>query len=229
MPHEARRNEEGTKKIRLAWSGTDATTLPLNRAVFVRHRVRAIRDRVASDGSVRVTCAVGMRRSRGIRGARAGRGSRTSSARGGERARREHERQRGTANGESAERPLSRAEARASAAGQNELPPRCWSRRAVRCRRFAHQHQDQRWRWGSCNRDGHICLTGAGVDAGAGARLRAIHELMHLKRMDIARFWKAGRRRVPGVQRSARLAAKPERALNSSFQLFGARSCKSRT
>lgn len=52
--------------------------------------------------------------------------------------------------------------------------------------------RNQRWRWGSCSRDGHICLNW---------RLIAmpdwvcdyvlIHELMHLKRMDHSpRFWK---------------------------------------
>ena len=43
-----------------------------------------------------------------------------------------------------------------------------------------------------------------------------IHELMHLKRMDHSpKFWKLVAEACPDVQRSARLAAKPERALNA--------------
>jgi len=52
--------------------------------------------------------------------------------------------------------------------------------------------RDQRWRWGSCNRTGHICLNWRLVTMPDSVRdYVLIHELMHLKRMDHSpRFWK---------------------------------------
>lgn len=52
--------------------------------------------------------------------------------------------------------------------------------------------RNQRWRWGSCSPNGHICLNWRLVTMPE--RIRdyvLIHELMHLKRMDHSRkFWK---------------------------------------
>jgi predicted metal-dependent hydrolase len=74
-----------------------------------------------------------------------------------------------------------------------ELPPRllelaaahglCVTRISVR---------NQRWRWGSCSRSGHICLNWRLVQMPPDIRdYVMIHELMHLKRMDHSpRFWK---------------------------------------
>ena len=52
--------------------------------------------------------------------------------------------------------------------------------------------RNQRWRWGSCSRGGHICLNWRLVDFPAWVRdYVMLHELMHLKRMDHSpRFWK---------------------------------------
>ncbi len=52
--------------------------------------------------------------------------------------------------------------------------------------------RNQRWRWGSCNRSGHICLNWRLVTMPDSVRdYVMIHELMHLKRMDHSpRFWK---------------------------------------
>lgn len=52
--------------------------------------------------------------------------------------------------------------------------------------------RNQRWRWGSCSRDGHICLNWRLVAMPEWVRdYVLIHELMHLKRMDHSpRFWK---------------------------------------
>jgi len=52
--------------------------------------------------------------------------------------------------------------------------------------------RDQRSRWGSCGRDGHICLNWRLVQMPATVRdYVLIHELMHLKRMDHSpAFWK---------------------------------------
>jgi predicted metal-dependent hydrolase len=52
--------------------------------------------------------------------------------------------------------------------------------------------RNQRWRWGSCSRDGHICLNWRLVAMPEWVRdYVMLHELMHLKRMDHSpRFWK---------------------------------------
>jgi len=52
--------------------------------------------------------------------------------------------------------------------------------------------RNQRWRWGSCSRNGHICLNWRLVTMPEMVRdYVLIHELMHLKRMDHSpRFWK---------------------------------------
>jgi predicted metal-dependent hydrolase len=52
--------------------------------------------------------------------------------------------------------------------------------------------RNQRWRWGSCSRAGHICLNWRLVTMPDWVRdYVLIHELMHLKRMDHSRkFWK---------------------------------------
>jgi hypothetical protein len=51
--------------------------------------------------------------------------------------------------------------------------------------------RNQRWRWGSCSRAGHICLNWRLVTMPDWVRdYVLIHELMHLKRMDHSRkFW----------------------------------------
>ncbi len=52
--------------------------------------------------------------------------------------------------------------------------------------------RNQRWRWGSCSRNGHICLNWRLVTMPEEVRdYVLIHELMHLKRMDHSpKFWK---------------------------------------
>jgi predicted metal-dependent hydrolase len=52
--------------------------------------------------------------------------------------------------------------------------------------------RNQRWRWGSCSRAGHICLNWRLAQMPAWVRdYVMLHELMHLKRMDHSRtFWK---------------------------------------
>ena len=52
--------------------------------------------------------------------------------------------------------------------------------------------RNQRWRWGSCSRGGHICLNWRLVHMPDAVRdYVMIHELMHLKRMDHSpTFWK---------------------------------------
>jgi len=52
--------------------------------------------------------------------------------------------------------------------------------------------RNQRWRWGSCSRNGRICLNWRLVQMPDDVRdYVMLHELMHLKRMDHSRmFWK---------------------------------------
>ena len=52
--------------------------------------------------------------------------------------------------------------------------------------------RNQRWRWGSCSRNGHICLNWRLVQMPAWVRdYVMIHELMHLKRLDHSKkFWR---------------------------------------
>ncbi len=52
--------------------------------------------------------------------------------------------------------------------------------------------RNQRWRWGSCSKSGHICLNWRLIMMPAWVRdYVLIHELMHLKRLDHSpKFWK---------------------------------------
>jgi len=52
--------------------------------------------------------------------------------------------------------------------------------------------RNQKWRWGSCSRSGHICLNWRLVQLPDAVRdYVLLHELMHLKRMDHSpRFWR---------------------------------------
>jgi predicted metal-dependent hydrolase len=93
------------------------------------------------------------------------------------------------------------------ARGKRELPPRLLelaaglglavSRVSVR---------NQKWRWGSCSRKGHVCLNWRLVDAPDWVRdYVMIHELMHLRQMNHSRkFWKLVADACPGYQSARR-------------------------
>ncbi len=70
--------------------------------------------------------------------------------------------------------------------------------------------RNQRWRWGSCNRNGHICLNWRLVTMPDWVRdYVLIHELMHLKRMDHSpRFWKLVAAACPQYQEARRWLAR---------------------
>ena len=59
--------------------------------------------------------------------------------------------------------------------------------------------RNQRWRWGSCSPNGHICLNWRLVEMPDWVRdYVMVHELMHLKRMDHSRkFWTLVARACP--------------------------------
>ena len=74
--------------------------------------------------------------------------------------------------------------------------------------------RNQRWRWGSCSRSGHICLNWRLVEMPEPVRdYVLIHELMHLRRLDHSpAFWKlvaaacpAYKKRAPGYDATARV------------------------
>ena len=74
-----------------------------------------------------------------------------------------------------------------------ELPPRLLQLAAehgLRVKRVS--IRNQKWRWGSCSPDGHICLNWRLVAMPDWVRdYVLIHEIMHLKRLDHSKaFWK---------------------------------------
>jgi len=90
--------------------------------------------------------------------------------------------------------PLSRDALLAGVArAKRELPPRLRELAALHALVVTRiSIRNQRWRWGSCNRAGHICLNWRLATLPEWVRdYVLIHELMHLKRMDHSpKFWK---------------------------------------
>ena len=158
--------------------------------VFLRHpKARRYIIRVGDDGAVRVTVPRwGSKREAAAFAAQQHAWIEKQRAR----AARERER-RTTSGAASDQRQPSFAEQRVLIArAKAELPPRL--------RELAARHgltvtrisiRNQRWRWGSCSRRGHICLNWRLVTMPEEVRdYVLIHELMHLKRMDHSpKFW----------------------------------------
>jgi predicted metal-dependent hydrolase len=160
---------------------------------FVRHpRARRYVIRVRADGTVRVTIPRG--------------GSKRDAVDFAARQRRWIEEERGRVAGEAARRgdptpPEVVRDLRARAA--RELPPRLLELAAEHGLRVSRiSVRNQRWRWGSCSRSGHICLNWRLVDMPPEIRdYVMIHELMHLRRMDHSpMFWKLVAAACPGHQ-----------------------------
>jgi predicted metal-dependent hydrolase len=171
--------------------------------VFIRHpRARRYLIRVESDGRVRITVPRW--------------GSKREAAAFAERERAWIERQRrrleedrarlGGQSGAGLRAGEGLAEERAPRArAKRELPPRLLE--------LAAQHgltvtrisvRNQRWRWGSCSRSGHICLNWRLVQMPDAVRdYVMLHELMHLKRMDHSpKFWKLVEKVCPDFRTS---------------------------
>jgi predicted metal-dependent hydrolase len=131
----------------------------------------------------------------------------------------EQDLERRTPNGATDEGDLTReAEHALRARARRELPPRLLD--------LAAQHgltvtrisiRNQRWRWGSCNRGGHICLNWRLVTMPAPVRdYVLIHELMHLKRMDHSpKFWKLVAAACPAYKESRAWLRSHARASNT--------------
>jgi predicted metal-dependent hydrolase len=162
---------------------------------FVRHpRARRYVIRVLTDGTVRVTIPRG--------------GSRKAAAAFADRERRWIEKQRRKLEAEQARRAAYGADGLTAMREpghapltEGELIERARSELPRRLNELAKRHgvsvarvsiRNQRWRWGSCSRQGHICLNWRLVVLPPWVRDYVIvHELMHLKRMDHSpRFWK---------------------------------------
>ncbi|HXI30873.1 MAG TPA: SprT family zinc-dependent metalloprotease [Vicinamibacterales bacterium] len=173
-------------------------TLNPERVLFVRHpRARRYVLRVADDGTVRVTIP------------------RWGSRREAQQFAREQggwiERQlRRIAAERERPRPpeLSRTEMRPLIArAKRELPERLLQLAgAHRLTVTRISIRNQRWRWGSCNRKGHICLNWRLVTMPEWVRdYVLIHELMHLVRLDHSpKFWKLVAAACPNYQDARR-------------------------
>jgi len=167
------------------------------RTSFVRHpRARRYVIRVAGDGSIRVTIPRW--------------GSKREATAFVEREQRwiAKERHRVEQERERAERHRAAAPAAAVVRewrerARRELPARVFE--------LAAQHglevtrvsvRNQKWRWGSCSKNGHICLNWRLVHAPDWVRdYVVVHELMHLKRMDHSpKFWALVARACPEYQ-----------------------------
>jgi len=164
--------------------------------VFVRHpRARRYLIRVTAEGTVRVTVPRG--------------GSKREAAAFAEREhawierqlraraeREQRERDRRTSNGElgvSNDERSALERRTLIARAKRELPPLLLdlaARHGLAVSRIS--IRNQRSRWGSCSRTGHICLNWRLVTMPEDVRdYVLIHELMHLKRMDHSpKFWK---------------------------------------
>jgi len=170
----------------------------LTDVVFTRHsRARRYVIRVTADGVVRVTIPQW--------------GSKREAAAFAERERAWIAKQQRRAEEERAQPKPSEM------AGEVERDLRSRAKRALPARvsELAAQHgltvarvsvRNQRWRWGSCSRAGHICLNWRLMTMPEWVRdYVIIHELMHLKRMDHSpRFWKLVARVCPDYQNARR-------------------------
>jgi hypothetical protein len=179
--------------------------------VLVRHpRARRYLIRVTGDGTVRITVPRwGSKREAEAFAARE-RAWIEKQLRRAKLERDARERERSTANDQSgAARPelatASTADERRALIGRakKELPPRLLELAAEHGLAVSRiSIRNQRWRWGSCSRAGHICLNWRLLTMPEMVRdYVLIHELMHLKRMDHSpKFWKLVERACPGYQ-----------------------------
>ena len=164
--------------------------------VFVRHpRARRYLIRVEDDGRVRVTVPRW--------------GSKREAAAFAEREHAWIEKQRARVAGQRAtaarERMPEEIERELRNRAKRELPGRLLelaARHALTVTRVS--VRNQRWRWGSCSRNGHICLNWRLVQMPDAVRdYVMIHELMHLRRMDHSpKFWKLVEAVCPTFQTS---------------------------
>lgn len=167
---------------------------PVPALVFVRHpRARRYVIRVTADGAVRVTVPRWGSKRKAAAFAELEHAWIETQLRRAEAERGRRERERGAAPDSGDGRPGAVEQRALISRAKKELPPRLLE--------LAAQHglavsrisiRNQRSRWGSCSRSGHICLNWRLVTMPEAVRdYVLIHELMHLKRMDHSpKFWK---------------------------------------
>ena len=165
--------------------------------IFVRHaRARRYVIRVVDDGTVRVTVPRW--------------GSKREAAAVAERERAWIEKQQRLSERERRHRPvpLSKEDDRElRACASRELPLRLLELAVAHGLTVARVSvRNQRWRWGSCSRKGHICLNWRLVQMPDPVRdYVMIHELMHLRRMDHSpKFWKLVAEACPDFESARR-------------------------
>jgi predicted metal-dependent hydrolase len=175
----------------------------LTNIVFTRHpRARRYVIRVSADGVVRVTIPRWGTKRDAAAFAERERSWIEKQLRRNEELRAEDGEQLGTSDPDPrTPNPVALARAR------RELPARVFElagRHALTVARVS--IRNQRSRWGSCSRSGHICLNWRLIDMPEWVRdYVIIHELMHLKRMDHSpRFWKLVEQACPGYDAARR-------------------------
>jgi hypothetical protein len=174
--------------------------------VFARHpRARRYVIRVSADGAVRVTIPRGGSKKEAAAFAERERAWIEKQQRRLEDERRNRELR--TENSElrtpNSEPQMPDLDATVLARAKRELPARLLALAAQHGLTVARVSvRNQRWRWGSCSRRGHICLNWRLVDHPAWVRdYVMLHELMHLKRLDHSpRFWKLVAKACPEYQ-----------------------------
>ena len=184
---------------------------------FVRHRTaRRYIIRVAENGRVRVTVPRWGSKREAEAFAERERAWIEKQQRRAEAERERGERERGSTNGEPAGRPQPADQQHAlRERAKKELPPRLLelaARHDLSVSRVS--VRNQRWRWGSCNRNGHICLNWRLVTMPDWVRdYVMLHELMHIERMDHSpRFWKLVKEACPEYQDARRWLRQVSRA-----------------
>jgi len=174
--------------------------------VFVRHpRARRYLIRVEDDGRVRVTVPRW--------------GSKREAAAFAEQERAWIEKQRARVERDRA-RPRAEpvpqeVERELRERAKRELPPRLLQLAATHGLTVTRVSiRNQRWRWGSCSRSGHICLNWRLVGMPDGVRdYVMLHELMHLRRMDHSpKFWKLVEKVCPDFRASRAFLRNQSRA-----------------
>jgi predicted metal-dependent hydrolase len=102
------------------------------------------------------------------------------------------------------------------ARAKRELPPRLLELAAELGLTVAKVSvRNQRWRWGSCSPNGHICLNWRLAQMPSWVRdYVMIHELMHLRRMDHSKkFWKLVAQACPDYEAARRWLRQHGRSL----------------
>ena len=172
--------------------------VPGSPVIFVRHpRARRYVIRVADDGAIRVTIPPW--------------GSKRGATAFVESERRWIEKERSRLR---PPRPHEAPDPELRARAKRQLPARLLELAAQHGLRVTRVSvRNQKWRWGSCSKTGHVCLNWRLMQMPDWVRdYVMIHELMHLKRMDHSpKFWALVARACPDYESARRWLRDRER------------------